>query len=63
MQKHPSRCRTCDEDGTFKAKAEPSWRFWGLYTTGALTNPTVFGRLTGNTLSARRIQFGARLTF
>ena len=33
------------------------------YTTGALTNPAVFGRLTGNTLSARRIQFGARLTF
>jgi len=33
------------------------------YTTGALTNPAVFGRLTGNTLSARRIQLGARLTF
>jgi Carboxypeptidase regulatory-like domain len=33
------------------------------YTTGALTNPGVFGRLTGATLSARRIQLGARLTF
>jgi outer membrane receptor protein involved in Fe transport len=33
------------------------------YTTGALTNPSVFGRLTGATLSARRIQLGARLTF
>lgn len=33
------------------------------YTTGALTNPAVFGRLTGATLSARRIQLGARLTF
>ena len=33
------------------------------YTTGALTNPAVFGRLTGATLSARRIQLGARLIF
>jgi hypothetical protein len=33
------------------------------YTTGALTNPAVFGRLTGNTLSARRIQLGAHLSF
>jgi hypothetical protein len=33
------------------------------YTTGALTNPTVFGRLTGATLSARRIQLGAHLSF
>jgi len=33
------------------------------YTTGALTNPAVFGRLTGATLSARRIQLGARLNF
>jgi hypothetical protein len=33
------------------------------YTTGALTNPAVFGRLTGSTLSARRIQLGARLIF
>jgi hypothetical protein len=30
---------------------------------GALTNPAVFGRLTGATLSARRIQLGARLNF
>jgi hypothetical protein len=32
------------------------------YVTGALTNPAVFGRLTGATLS-RRIQLGARLNF
>ena len=29
------------------------------YTTGALTNTAVFGRLNGNTNSARRIQLGA----
>jgi hypothetical protein len=33
------------------------------YTTGVLTNPAVFGTLTGATNSARRIQLGARLTF
>jgi hypothetical protein len=33
------------------------------YTTGALTNPTVFGRLNGATNSARRIQLGARFVF
>jgi carboxypeptidase family protein len=33
------------------------------YTTGALTNPNVVGRLTGATNSARRIQLGARFTF
>jgi len=33
------------------------------YRTGALTNPNVFGRLNGNTNSARRIQLGARFTF
>jgi Carboxypeptidase regulatory-like domain len=33
------------------------------YTTGALTNGNVFGRLTNTTLSARRIQLGARFTF
>jgi hypothetical protein len=33
------------------------------YTTGALTNANTFGRLNGNTLSARRIQLGARFTF
>jgi hypothetical protein len=33
------------------------------YTTGALTNANVFGRLNGNTNSARRIQLGARFTF
>jgi hypothetical protein len=33
------------------------------YTTGALTNASTFGRLTNNTLSARRIQLGARFTF
>jgi hypothetical protein len=33
------------------------------FTTGALTNANTFGRLNGNTNSARRIQLGARLTF
>ena len=33
------------------------------YTTGALTNANTFGRLNGNTNSARRIQLGARFTF
>jgi len=33
------------------------------YNTGALTNGNVFGRLTNNTLSARRIQLGARFMF
>ena len=33
------------------------------YSTGALTNGNVFGRLNNNTLSARRIQLGARFTF
>lgn len=33
------------------------------YVTGVLTNSTVFGSLTGATLSARRIQLGARLVF
>jgi hypothetical protein len=33
------------------------------YRTGALTNASTFGRLNGNTLSARRIQLGARFTF
>ena len=33
------------------------------FTTGALTNQSVFGSLTGVTLSARRIQLGARLLF
>jgi hypothetical protein len=33
------------------------------WNTGALLNPTVFGRLNGNTNSARRIQLGARFTF
>jgi hypothetical protein len=33
-------------------------------TTGApRTNPSVFGRLTGATNSARRIQLAARFTF
>ncbi len=32
------------------------------YTTGAQTD-TAFGSLTGGTLSARRIQLGARFTF
>jgi hypothetical protein len=33
------------------------------YTTRARTNANVFGRLNGNTNSARRIQLGARFTF
>lgn len=33
------------------------------YVTGVLTNPTVVGRLTGATMSARRIQLGARFVF
>ncbi len=33
------------------------------YTTSALTNANTFGRLNGNTNSARRIQLGARFTF
>jgi hypothetical protein len=33
------------------------------YTTRALTNANVFGRLNGNTNSARRIQLGARFMF
>jgi hypothetical protein len=33
------------------------------YNTGTLTNANVFGRLNGNTNSARRIQLGARFTF
>jgi len=33
------------------------------YATGALTNGNVFGRLNGNTNSARRIQLGARFLF
>jgi hypothetical protein len=33
------------------------------FTTGALTNPGVFGTLTGATNSARRIQLAARFTF
>lgn len=33
------------------------------YTTGALTNAGTFGRLTGATSSARRIQLAARFTF
>jgi hypothetical protein len=33
------------------------------FTTGALTNANTFGRLTGATNSARRIQLGARFTF
>jgi hypothetical protein len=33
------------------------------YLTGALTNANTFGRLNGNTNSARRIQLGARFTF
>ena len=33
------------------------------YRTGALTNANTFGRLNGNTLSARRVQLGARFTF
>ena len=33
------------------------------YATGALTNANTFGRLNGNTNSARRIQLGARFLF
>ncbi len=33
------------------------------FTTGALTNANEFGRLTGATNSARRIQLAARFTF
>jgi hypothetical protein len=33
------------------------------WNTGVLLNPTVFGRLNGNTNNARRIQLGARFTF
>ena len=33
------------------------------YTTHVLTNPAVFGSLTGTTLSARRIQLGVRFVF
>ena len=33
------------------------------FVTGALANPGVFGRLTGETNSARRIQLAARFTF
>jgi len=33
------------------------------FTTGVLTNPKVFGSLTGATNSARRIQLAARFTF
>jgi hypothetical protein len=33
------------------------------WNTGVLQNPTVFGRLTGATNNARRIQLGARFTF
>jgi hypothetical protein len=33
------------------------------FITGVLTNPNVFGRLTGATNSARRIQLAARFTF
>jgi hypothetical protein len=33
------------------------------YTTGVLTNPNVFGRISGTTNSARRIQLGARFVF
>ena len=33
------------------------------FTTRTLTNGNVFGRLNGNTLSARRIQLGARFSF
>jgi len=33
------------------------------YTTGALTNANTVGRLDGGTLSARRIQLGARFVF
>jgi hypothetical protein len=33
------------------------------FTTRALTNANVFGRLTGSTNSARRIQLATRFTF
>ena len=33
------------------------------FTTGALTNPAVFGSLTDATNSARRIQLAVRFTF
>ena len=33
------------------------------YTTGALTNANAFGKLSGATNNARRIQLGARFTF
>jgi len=33
------------------------------YRTGVLTNASTFGRLTGATNSARRIQLGARFQF
>jgi hypothetical protein len=33
------------------------------FRTGALTNASTFGRLNGNTQSARRMQLGARFTF
>ena len=33
------------------------------YTTRSLSNPNVFGSLTGATNSARRIQLAARFTF
>ena len=33
------------------------------FKSGALTNPKVFGSLTGATNSARRIQLAARFTF
>jgi hypothetical protein len=33
------------------------------FATGALANPSVFGSLTGETNSARRIQLAARFTF
>jgi hypothetical protein len=33
------------------------------FTTGALTNPTVFGSRTDATNSARRIQLAGRFTF
>jgi hypothetical protein len=33
------------------------------YTTRTLTNAATFGRLNGNTLSARRVQLGARFMF
>jgi hypothetical protein len=33
------------------------------FQTGRLTNANTFGRLNGNSNSARRIQLGARFTF